>query len=234
MAKSSNGSLTSKTYTLLRAEILTGRYSPGQPLRPAQLAAEYGIGLNAVREALSRLAGERLVRVAPQQGFTVNSLSSGDLVDITEIRSMLESTALRRSLENGSLAWETGVVASYHELAGTPMTMQDGSEELNIDWYNAHNTFHAATMAGCGSPFLIQLTSVLEENVASMIYGHWAELYSNSDRSRATEEEHEAIYKAVMARDADLAVELNEMHNKSIIKIITNVLGETLKQTDSK
>ena len=69
--RAASPSLTQRTYGCLRADILGGRFAPGQRLRPSELAASNGVSLNVVREALNRLAGERLVSASPQQGFAV-------------------------------------------------------------------------------------------------------------------------------------------------------------------
>ena len=78
------------------------------------------VSLNVVREALSRLAGERFVRAFQQQGFVVVELSVADLVDLTDVRGTIETTALRRSVERGDLHWEASLVAAHQELARNP------------------------------------------------------------------------------------------------------------------
>jgi len=74
---------------------------PGQRLRPTELAGINGVSLNVVREALNRLSGERLVQASPQQGFAVVELTGDDLADLTDVRVLVETAALRRSIERG-------------------------------------------------------------------------------------------------------------------------------------
>src|SRR5207244_1237124 len=143
-------SLTERVYGSLRDDILAGRFAPGQRLRPTDLAAIHGVSLNVVREALNRLAGERLVDAAPQQGFAVVGLSPTDLEDLTEVRVLVETAALRRSIEQGDLTWESALVAAHHQLANTPMT-DDDPDQISDQWMRVHNAFHAATMSACSS-----------------------------------------------------------------------------------
>lgn len=91
-------------------------------MRPAELAGINGVSLNVVRGALNRLAGERLVRASPQQGFAVVALTAEDLADLTDVRALVEFAALRRSMGSGDLAWESELVAAHNRLAHTPMT----------------------------------------------------------------------------------------------------------------
>ena len=223
MVSSASGSLTAEVYEYLRREIVAGRFGAGQRLRPAHLASEQGVGLNAVREALSRLAGEGLVQAAPHYGFRVVDFSVEDITDLTRVRALVEGAALRQSIGNGDLGWETDLVAAHHRLAGTPMTVGSPAE-LNPDWVQAHHAFHAATMSACGSPRLIEITSALAESMAISIYRHWAELYLDGQDRLGAAAEHRAIFEAALARDADLAVRLNDEHNRGSTDIILAML----------
>ncbi len=223
MASSSNGSLTAEVYGYLRGEILAGRFEPGQRLRPAHLASEQGVGLNAVREALSRLAGEGLVQAAPHYGFRVVEFSVEDITDVTRVRALVEGAALRQSIERGNLGWEAQLVAAHHRLANTPMTVGSPAE-LDPDWVHAHHAFHAATMSACGSPRLIEITSALAESMAITIYQHWSELYLYSQDRLDAAGEHQALFDAALARDAGLACRLNDEHNQGSTDIIVAVL----------
>jgi DNA-binding GntR family transcriptional regulator len=215
-------SLTERVYGCLRADILAGRFSPGQRLRPTDLAALNGVSLNVVREALNRLAGQRLVQAAPQQGFSVVPVSASDLHDLTDVRVLVETAALRRSIEHGDLAWESALVAAHHRLANTPMTEQD-PDQLSDDWMGAHNAFHAATMCGCGSPRLIEMAATLGESAA--MYRYYSQRYDHGRRDVACE--HRAIFEATIARDADLACRLHAEHIERTAEIVTRALAES-------
>lgn len=214
--RSSSPSLTQRTYACLRADIVGGRFAPGQRLRPSELAAANGVSLNVVREALNRLSGERLVRASPQQGFAVVATTPADLADLTDVRGLVETAALRRSIERGDLAWESELVAAHHRLANTPMTTPERSDVLSDDWARAHGAFHAATMSGCGSPRLIEMAADLGECAA--LYRHWSHRYDGGRRDVAGE--HRAIFDATVARDADLACRLHLDHIQRTADIV--------------
>ncbi|MFB7089190.1 GntR family transcriptional regulator [Streptomyces sp. NPDC056296] len=227
MISSQKSSLTADVYGHLRGDILAGRFAPGQRLRPGHLATQRGVGLNAVREALSRLAGEGLVQAAPHHGFRVVDFSIDDITDATRVRVLLEGAALRRSIEAGDLTWETELVAAHHRLAHTPVTL-DAPDELNPDWMQAHGDFHAATMSACGSPRLIEMTTALAGSMAITIYQHWAELhlyYSHDRRDAAAE--HKAIFEAVIARDTELACRLNDEHNQQATNVVVDAMRKS-------
>ena len=214
-------SLTEGLYRALRTEILGGRFAPGQRLRPSALGQQRGVSLNVVREALNRLSGEGLVDASPQLGFAVVQLSVEDLDDLTALRSLVECSAIRTSVEQGSLAWETGLVAAHHRLARTPMTGPDSPDELTSEWMQAHNDFHAATMSACGNRRLIALTAALSESAA--IYRHWSQAYDHGRRDIAGE--HHAVFEAALARDAELAARLHAEHIRRTADIVIAVPG---------
>jgi DNA-binding GntR family transcriptional regulator len=215
-------SLTERVYECLRADILTGRFSPGQRLRPTDLAAANGVSLNVVREALNRLAGERLVQASPQQGFAVVRVSAADLDDLTDVRVLVESAALHRSIEHGDLAWESALVAAHYRLANTPMT-DDNPDQLSDEWMRAHNAFHAATMGACGSPRLVEMAATLGESAA--MYRYYSQRYDHGKRDVAGE--HRAIFEATIARDVDLACRLHAQHIQRTAEIVTRALTES-------
>jgi DNA-binding GntR family transcriptional regulator len=215
-------SLTERIYACLRADILAGRFVPGQRLRPTELAGINGVSLNVVREALNRLSGERLVQASPQQGFAVVELTGDDLADLTDVRVLVETAALRRSIERAGLGWESELVAAHYRLANTPMTSADQPDTLSDDWMRAHNAFHAATMSGCGSRRLIEMAASLGESAA--IYRHRSQRYDHGKRDVAGE--HRAIFEATLARDADLACRLHSEHIQRTADIVIAALAD--------
>lgn len=200
-ARPSASSLTQRTYDRLRADIVEGRVAPGQRLRPGGIAADHAVSLNVVREALNRLAGAHLVHASPQLGFTVTTTSADDLADLTEVRGLVETAALRRSVERGDLAWESELVAAHHRLEGTPMVAPDHPEVISEEWMRVHVAFHAATMSACASPRLIGMVAELQE--CASLYRQWSHRHDGGHRDVAGE--HRGIHEAALARDADLA-----------------------------
>jgi DNA-binding GntR family transcriptional regulator len=55
----------------LRRMIRAGELAPGTPLRQDHLAAQFGVSSTPVREALTTLVRERLVRYDPHRGARV-------------------------------------------------------------------------------------------------------------------------------------------------------------------
>ena len=89
----------------LREAILSGEFGPGERLRTASLAKRFGSSRTPVREALVQLEGEGLVDIEPRRGALVRSFASADLIDLYEVRVLLEPAAAARAalrVERGS------------------------------------------------------------------------------------------------------------------------------------
>lgn len=200
--------LNTRVYDTLRGHILTGMLLPGQRLKVANLAAEHQVSLNVVREALNRLAGERLVEVQPQFGFAVRELSAEDLNDLVDMRVMVESEALRRSIARGDVEWQSEVLAAHHRLSRAPLTSPGAPNALNPDWLARHDDFNFAMLKACGSRRLFQLVRQLAE--AAELY-HRA-LLPQTGKDRPLEAEHAELLEAILDGDADRAVAVLTAH----------------------
>ncbi len=200
-------SQTVATYEVIRREILAGRLPPAQRLKIATLCERLGVSLGVVREALSRLSAEGLVIAEPQRGFQVSPISREDLIDLGTMRVEIESVCLRRAIERGDLAWESQLVAAFHQLTGTPERVAEDTDLLNPQWTVAHGGFHEALVQACGSQRLLTLRRSLYEQAER--YRH---LSAQSVPSRDVDAEHRHIFEATMARDSATAVALIARH----------------------
>jgi DNA-binding GntR family transcriptional regulator len=79
----------------LREDILGGVLQQGERLRLVDLGARFGVSQSVVREALTRLTAQGLVRSEPQVGFQVMPISEADLGDLTAVRIEIESLTIR-------------------------------------------------------------------------------------------------------------------------------------------
>lgn len=213
--------LTERVYVGIRADILTGRHEPGAPLRLAPLAKRYDVSTAVIREALIRLAERHLLVLAPNQGFRVVDISRQDLIDLTEMRVLLEGLALRQSIEQGDMNWEARVVAAHHLLARTPFLREDGPGSTD-EWAAAHSAFHEALGAGCGNQRLVQMTHLLRDS--SELYRQLS-AKTPAEQRRDVAQEHRTLMELAVARRADEAVtSLGEHLQRTTDMVLTHVL----------
>lgn len=83
-------SLTEKAYIDLEQMIVTLQLAPGSTVSEVGLSTLLGIGRTPIREALHRLARERLVVILPQRGILVSEINVGIQLKLLEVRRELE------------------------------------------------------------------------------------------------------------------------------------------------
>lgn len=204
---SKSASATTRTDTVhatIRADILAGRLPPGSRLKFAPLCEQHQASVSVVREALSRLAEQGLVRAEPQVGFQVTPISVDDLRDLTAVRVDIEGLALRYAINRGDLAWESRLIGAHHALARTPRTLPDDPARLSDDWVRVHADYHATLIEGCGSPRLTAIA--LSTREAAELYRRWSVPLGEEQTQRDVEAEHREILDATLAHEADRAV----------------------------
>jgi len=84
----------------LRDTILSGDLAPGSPLREVELSQTLDISRGTFREALRLLQEEGLVDIVPHRGASVTRLTPDKVQEISSLRAVLESYAVRLALQN--------------------------------------------------------------------------------------------------------------------------------------
>jgi DNA-binding GntR family transcriptional regulator len=92
--------VTDWVYEELKSAIVDLRLAPGDPLREATLAEQLGVSKTPIREALTRLEQEGLVETTSFKGAMVTGYSRQDLIEIYELRELLENAAARAAAES--------------------------------------------------------------------------------------------------------------------------------------
>ena len=92
--------LSDRLVALMRDAIVRGELSSGEALKEDQLAVQYGVSRIPIREALRVLSSQGFVDIIPYQGTFVVPLSAEELMDIIDLRIVLESASARLSIPN--------------------------------------------------------------------------------------------------------------------------------------
>ncbi len=194
-------SLADQIFDKLERDILTGKYPYGEVLTETKLSEELGVSRTPVREALRRLAQEKLIKET-QKGTVVLGISKEDLIDIYTIRMPLEAMAVTRFIEN--MTDETLKVlrdiVDVQEFYGTRRDFSNISDK--------DSEFHEAIYHNCGSHILEETLIPLHRKVVKFRKAS----IEHSGRAEKSIEEHKEILKAIEKRDINKAIELVTQH----------------------
>ncbi|MCB1355283.1 MAG: GntR family transcriptional regulator [Maritimibacter sp.] len=214
------GESTGKTaietiYSTLRQGILEGTLEPECKLRVEELRLHFGVGSSTVREALSRLLVDKLVVSKEQRGFQVAPVSLEDFREITELRILLETQAVRESVRKGDDEWEDRLVAAAHQLSKIEVRMKEKGDdrEFVMAWEERNREFHNALVAACENSWLLRFRAT----VFAHSFRYRQISLKETSLPRDVRAEHQAIFDAAMARDEDAAARTSEDHIRNSI-----------------
>ena len=129
----------------LRDRITAGDLTSGAPLSEVALATEYGVSRTPVREALKQLQAEGLVEIRPRVGTFVTAPTRLEVVELFELKEILEGAAARLLADRGEVP----------ELAGLRRNVRDSGRAVaagDVEWYaGLVGEFHALIIAGAGN-----------------------------------------------------------------------------------
>lgn len=214
-------SLADQAESSLRREIVQGIWPPMARLRLDDLKSRYAMGSSPLREALSRLMGEGLVRKQNNCGVWVADLSRQDLEEIEWMRVAVECSALRESIARGGRDWEGGIVAALHRL--TVATRTTGTDRASLDaWNDEHDAFHAALIACCGNSRALDL----QRRLADQHRRYRIALMGENMLRDEIVEEHRGVAVAALKRDVETAVDLLARN----MRVTTNFYAAALRE----
>ncbi|MDN3224758.1 GntR family transcriptional regulator [Pseudomonas nunensis] len=198
----------------LRSAILDGRIPCGTALRQQDLADLFGVSRMPVREALRQLEAQSLLNVVAHKGAVVAALVQGDATETYELRILLESEALRRSIPL--------LDAADFELAARYIDELE-TEHNYTEIGRLNRLFHMALYSKAPNRRLLRLVEdglneeerFLRFNLEAMGLG------------KLSQEDHRSLLRAVEDRNIELAVELLEHHLNRGVEVITRYLEST-------
>jgi DNA-binding GntR family transcriptional regulator len=184
----------------LRAAILEGELAPGERLRAEAVAERLGTSRTPVREALLMLEREGLVVVEPHRGAVVRAFDAADLLDLYEVRELIEPHAARRA---ATRAPETALARLQElcDLAERPHATTDDQIAYNDE-------FHALIAAAADSA---RLQAALRA-VAGVPRAFRAAFWADEEQRDQSLFCHRELTRALRLQRPELAEVVMRMH----------------------
>jgi DNA-binding GntR family transcriptional regulator len=198
--------VTDWVYEELRTAILDLRLPPGSPLREATLANQLGVSKTPVREAIMRLEQEGLAESQSFRGAIVSGYSRSDLIEIYEVRELLEVAAVRDATLSMQDA-DRKAIAKLMEESKRLLAEADSDQlvkaitDFDTFFYDRIKNSRIQAMIGNIQAHLTRiglLTAVIPGRIAASV------------------SEHARIVEAVLARDPEAAALYMRDHIRSV------------------
>ena len=202
-------SLADQAYHAIRGLIVSLELAPGAVIDERQLVERLAIGRTPVREALRRLAQERLVEVYPRRGMFVSGVDVRELALLSEVREVLEPEAARLAAERATDAdrRELGALLVELDTAGGELMALD--ERIHRAVYRAaHNDLLEATL----------------EQYYVLALRIWSMALDRAHDLGEAVEEHRALVEAIRSGDAERAADTMRAHVRNFEQAMHRVL----------
>jgi GntR family carbon starvation induced transcriptional regulator len=213
---SGSDTLSVRAASLVEQDIIAGVLAPGARLGIIDLVKRYEIGATPLREGLSRLISRGLIVGIGQRGFRVADVSREDLLDITQMRTMVEIEALRLAIARDDDAWEAAILSALHQMRRHIQRTGDEFREGAPDFDRLHKGFHTALLAACGSKRLLAAHSDLYDQA----YRYRRVMMRSFDSGKKFVAAHQRLADRVLARDAEGAHSMLASHLHSTLDIV--------------
>ncbi|MEK8174411.1 GntR family transcriptional regulator [Streptomyces sp. M19] len=187
-------------YDQLRQRLTSGHYPPDASLVPLALSEEFAVSRTPVREALALLERDGLL-VAARRGFVLRQRSDEEMLELFEVRAVLDATAA----SSAALRRSPVDLARLDAHLEQARSLED-PREIRRSFNEWHDTMRRAAHNGT----VITLLHTIDAQVKAS--APWR-TPTVDDTIEATFAEHEAVTEAVRAQDPEAArVRMLEHH----------------------
>jgi DNA-binding GntR family transcriptional regulator len=196
-SKSENSAetLTDQAYTALEELIVTLQLAPGSAVSEQMLAERLGIGRTPIREALQRLARERLVTILPRRGVVVSAIDVAAQLRLLEVRRELERLVARGAARRASQAERERFAELARQFEKAARTGDDKTF-MRID-----REFNELCLAAVRNEFAAGAMGLMN----SLSRRFWFHHYKQAADMPETAKLHADIARAIAAADEEAA-----------------------------
>lgn len=179
-------------YAALRTRLLAGDHPRDASLVPQALSEEFQVSRTPVREALGLLEQDGLL-VSTSRGFTIRQRSDEEVLEIFEVRGILESSAAHAAATRCSPI----DLARLQELADRARQATDPAAKRRF-----FNLFHDCVRDAAHNTTIASLVNTLSAQIK--LAAPWKTDESDEGLARSMDE-HDAVLEAILAGDGELA-----------------------------
>lgn len=200
--RSPRQSLRDAAYEAIKQRIITCKFKPGECINEAGVSALLGFGRTPVHQALDRLMLEEMVEVIPRKGVIVKPVVLQDVLQLIDVRMINETQCARLA----------AVRADDGELDGLREVVKRAREAIadrNVhSMMTLDRKFHLLMAQATKNVELAEVIRKLHERSLRF----WFISFTTPDHHNSFQEQHEHIFEAIRARDADEAEHAMRRH----------------------
>jgi DNA-binding GntR family transcriptional regulator len=205
----------------LTQAIRDGIYGAGDRLVESRLTRELGVSRSTLREVLRRLGADGLIRLEPNKGAIVRSLTRKDVIELLQVREVLEGFAAGLAARNAGVGDNRSrIQAALDRIAAIRR------DRHGVNYLENNSDFHQLIIDVSGNRTLAQQIRQLQMPYMRSWY---FEQLNSADWNRSLNE-HEQILLALLDGDAALAEQLMSAHIRRTRKMVGSLPDEVFDE----
>jgi DNA-binding GntR family transcriptional regulator len=212
--------LTEKTYRLLKDQILKRDMKPGEKIAVDIVADGLGISRTPVVLALDRLANDGLVSILPRRGTFVTELTVRDVVELFDIRELIETYA-------AGLIIKRGQTQKFLKMVEAPLALT--THAVVNDDYQDYDSFitgdrdmHMSLVSFSDNQHLIHMYESLSVHMQVARFHYLASVES----AREAVYEHDAIIKGFLDENQEEVEQALRLHISNVKNRLLAILNQ--------
>ncbi len=190
-------SLKDKSYVYIKNKIVNCEYMPGDYLDEKQLIEEIGASRTPIREALNKLEQENLINILPKKGVVVSNISYKDVVDIWELRMIIEPPILTSLKDKIDIE----VIKQFKEDCNSVNTadeLDEYDDKIHGYFTSLYSNYYLSDLLDTIATQTHRIRHLTTRNIPNTL--------------STTFDEHNAIFDALLNNEFELASELMYLH----------------------
>lgn len=196
-----------RVFRELRSAIVMMSFRPGQALSEKEIADQFGVSRQPVREAFIKLSEAGLVSIRPQRGTYVVKISARQVYDVRFVREAVEVAVVRKA----ALELPGAAIRALRETLAAQRKV--AADERPDRFFPLDEAFHRGLALGVGCEYAWR---VVEDMKVQMDRVRYLSLPEATPTGRLIDQ-HEAILDAVAARDPVAAEAAMRTHLAEIL-----------------
>jgi len=197
----------SRAYQHLRKKLLSGELKPGTRLLYGPIGKEIGVSATPVREAAGHLANEGLLELVPQRGAVVRTLGRENLIEIYEVREVIEPRTAALAAERATAAQLAQIEAELLRMRELALELKSSSDvfadkRLAALFDRSDCAFHLHIIEATGNQALVRTAT--QSHMLTRVFGTHRHRY-DAQAMQITCADHQKIFDAIKRRDSEAA-----------------------------
>lgn len=193
-------------YAMMLTALRDGQFKPGDRLREVEVAEQLSLSRTPIREALRKLESDGIVEHRPRIGAVIRKLTQPEVVELYEMRLVLERTAAQMAAKHAGAA-ELDALADLNAEIGAAADDPQAASTLN-------QRFHRSIYLATRNRFLLESARAL--NNALLLLGPTT--LADKARIEVVVAQHAEIIAALRSGDATAAGEAAEIHLQTSLR----------------